>query len=509
MKKYSLLTILFVAIIGFTSCENHDFGDTNENVNGAQDPNPAALMSGAMMRYATLTGRDYLTRPALYAQYQSQTQYTDEQRYNESPASWSGYYVQTLSNLQLIVDIYSQEGDLSPALIAQGSANNQIGVATIYSSIIWKRLTDTFGPVIYENFGSDDLTPAYSQQETVYKGVIEDLKMARDMVDPSENLPTGDLIYNGDVTKWRKFANSMIMAMAIQLSEVDAAYAEAEFNAALNNEFGVIETVEEEAWFNYQNQPGFENPWTALRKADYANSKTLTDALMGTDPYGDIDSADESNNPTSNTTMDARAELFSVTADGDGLLYGRASNPDGADATKMNDTYIWREEAPLPILTSAYTYLNRAEAAALGWTSEDAEEMLEQGIIQSYESMTAYWGMASYLSDDEVVDITDEADAYASARVADASTYGILDVIREEKWIALFPNGFDAWSEWRRTGSPELAPSPAAFNEGQIPTRLVYPNSEGGLNTENYNEAVNWLTPGSDNNTSTFWWDVN
>ncbi|MCM8567803.1 SusD/RagB family nutrient-binding outer membrane lipoprotein [Gramella jeungdoensis] len=509
MKKYSLIAILFAAIIGFTSCENNDFGDTNKNVNGAQDPNPAALMTGAMMRYATLTGRDYLTRPALYVQYQSQTQYTDEQRYNESPASWSGYYVQTLSNLSLIKEIYSQEGELSPALVAQGSANNQIGVATIYSTVIWKRLTDTFGPVPFEAYFTDDLTPAYSTQETIYKTLIEDLKMARDMIAPEENHPTGDIIYGGDVTKWRKFANSMIMAMSIQLSEVAPGYASAEFASALNNEFGVIEEVDEEAWFDYQNTPGFENPWTALRKADYANSKTITDALMGNSTDDDLSDPDASHNPTSNTTYDSRLEIFSNDATADGLEYGRASNPDGASAVKLNETYIWREEAPLPIMTSAYTYLNRAEAAELGWTSEDAGEMLEKGIIQSYESMTFYWGMADYLSNDETVDITDDAAAYAAARLADAADAGMLQVIGEEKWVTLFPNGFDAWSEWRRTGFPALQPAPAAFNAGTIPTRLVYPNSEGGLNTENYQEAVNQLSPSTDNNTSTFWWDVN
>ena len=160
-------------------------------------------------------------------------------------------------------------------------------------------------------------------------------------------------------------------------------------------------------------------------------------------------------------------------------------------------------------MTSAYTYLNRAEAAELGWTGEDAAAMLEQGILQSYASTTEYFGNGPQIDDNglEPISITDEAQAFADARLADAASTGMLQVIGEEKWAALFPQGFLAWNEWRRTGWPNLTPSPDPLNDGAIPTRYLYPVNEINLNNANYQTGVGYLSPASDKNTSKVWWD--
>ena len=99
------------------------------------------------------------------------------------------------------------------------------------------------------------------------------------------------------------------------------------------------------------------------------------------------------------------------------------------------------------------------------------------------------------------------APAYAAARVVDLAS-NPLKVIAEEKWVTLFNNGHDAWSEWRRTGFPVLAPATSAINGGVIPTRIPYPLEEANYNTTKYNEAVTRLVPAVDKNTSKFWWEV-
>ena len=99
------------------------------------------------------------------------------------------------------------------------------------------------------------------------------------------------------------------------------------------------------------------------------------------------------------------------------------------------------------------------------------------------------------------------ADAYAAARVADITAFGALRVIGEEKWVALFNNGLDSWSEWRRTGYPNLVPATNALNGGVIPRRMIYPLEEQNFNSANYKTALSGLNPGTDSNKSKIWWD--
>lgn len=497
MKKISIILALFAGV--FISCENNDFGNLNENVNGAQETDLQALMAGSIVRYTTLTGRDNLLKPTLYVQYQSQRVYVDEQNYNQAPASWNGYYVQTLSNLNVITNYFENTPNPDPKILVKGSAKNQLGVAKIMKAIVWKRITDTWGDIPYEQAFKGILVPTYSTQESIYKSEIASLIAARNMINESELAPTGDLIYDGDLLKWKKLANSMIMSMSIQLSKkypAPGGYAAIQFNNALNDPNGSITTVADEAWFAHTNIPGFENPYVANRRNDYGLSKTLTDALQG---------EALSDNPTSNHTLDNRIKIFSnkTSVTTDGIPYGLSQ----AASTPLNSRAklslnIWYAAAPTAFMTSSYTLLNRAEAAALGWTTENALNLLEAGIVKSFESLSTKLGASGGAA---TVDVTSSGPAYALARKTDAAT-NLLKVIREEKWVALFPSAFDAWSEWRRTGVPALVPSANALNGGVIPTRYLYPSVEQSTNTASYTAGVNTLVPAVDDNKSKIWW---
>jgi len=83
----------------------------------------------------------------------------------------------------------------------------------------------------------------------------------------------------------------------------------------------------------------------------------------------------------------------------------------------------------------------------------------------------------------------------------------LKQIIAEEKWVSLFPSGFDAWAEWRRTEIPTLIPATDAVNDGNIPRRYLYPGEEASLNAAGYSKGVSSLSPATDNNTSRVWWD--
>lgn len=482
MKK---IFIALLSIVLFsTSCENIDFGDTNKNVNGPADASTAALLSGAITDFSTTTGRPYRITPTLNVQYLVQLVYNDEMLYADYAGSWSGYYVQELSNLQVVINTCSDpENATNPLILANGAVENQLAVAKIFKSVIFKRVTDLFGNVPYsEALNPDILLPKYDAQEDIYKGMIAEVKAARDMISTAKAGPTGDVIYNGDMVLWQKFANSFLVSLGMQLTKVDATLAKATVTEALNNSLGVLEDVADDAIYTFDKENGFNNPWNWMRPADYGVSAEFISALTG-------------NGFTSNTTMDARIDYIATNPELPGLPYGHVSYS-GENSPVAG--VIIAPDTRLPLLTSSYVYLHRAEAAARGWTSEDAGAMLKAGIMNSYALGSGLYG----------VDITDGAD-YADARVADMGTVagGALRVIGEEKWVALFPLGYDSWSEWRRTGIPALTPAVDAINDGQIPRRYNYPSDEASLNADGYNSGKGALAPSTDNNTSRFWWD--
>lgn len=480
MKKI-FIALLSIVLLG-TGCEKIDFGDTNKNVNGPSEVNTGSMLSGAMTNFGDDRGRPYRITPALNVQYLIQLVYNDEMLYADYSGNWENYYVQELSNVQDVINVVSDpESGSKASVIANGSLENQMAVALIWKSVIFKRVTDLFGNVPYtEGLNPDILTPLYDSQETIYKGMIADVKAARDMINVNEEGATGDVIYGGDMEMWQKFSNSFLVSLGMQLTKVDAALAKTTVTEALGNSFGVLEDVSEDALYTYDVANGFTNPWSWMRPADYGVSAEFISALKG-------------NGFTSNTTLDERIAYVTDDASIAGNPYGYR-NYTGENSPVA--TVIIAAETQLPILTSAYTYLQRAEAAARGWTSEDAGEMLKMGIMKSYERAVGLYG----------VEISDGAD-YADARVADMSTAGGLKVIAEEKWVDLYPLGYDSWSEWRRTGIPALTPAADAINDGKIPRRYNYPSGEASLNAAGYDSGVAALSPSTDNNTSRFWWD--
>lgn len=489
MKK--LFVIIFSVALSFTGCDISDFGDTNENVNGPLEGNTASLLSGAITNFSTREGRPYRITPTLNVQYFMQLVYNDEMLYADYSGFWTSYYVQVLSNLEEVIAIVSdEEAGSDPAIIANGSIENQMAVAMIFKSVVFKRVTDLFGDVPYSNaLNVETLTPTYDKQEDIYSGMIADVQAARDMIDVDAAGPTGDVIYGGDMALWVKFANSFLMQMALQLSEANTSIdVEGTFTDALNHPGGVIETLDDEAWYIFDTQNGFNNPWNWMRPADYGVTQELISSLKG---EGD-------NKVTSNTTFDNRVLVMQNDTSQAGLPYGYQDYGAGIKADVA--TVLIDPGTSLPLLTAGYTWLNRAEAAARGWTSENVTEAISNGIMASFASMQALY------DPDDALGIGDGA-TYALARVADAGAVGELQVIGEEKWIALYPLGYDAWSEWRRTEIPVLQAAPNAINNGEIPRRYNYPSDETTLNSANYQTGVSGLSPATDNNTSRVWWN--
>ncbi len=496
MKKIIYIIALVALTLG--SCDRIDFGDINRDPSVPVEGNTDALLRGAMASFASNGGRVYYSNATLYAQYQSQTVYTQEQRYVQYVGSWYRYYVEQLNNLKEVADTDQD---------VRGATDNMKAIAELTSVFITKRITDTYGDIPYFDAlnGVDLLTPNYTPQRDIYLDLIERAKAARDLLNPNAFTPDADtdIFYGGDINKWGKFANSFILALSIQLSNTDAStLAEAAFNEALNNVYGVIEDNADNMVFTPDVAGGVVNPISLSRPGDFNVTKELTDALKGNPgPWGA--GLNDPKNPTSNTHLDYRLYVYS--GGGDGLPYGYASYP--SSATKINNIFD-QQDSPFTLFSAAYTWLNRAEGAVIYNTGEVAEDMLRKGIETSYAAYYDYF--ASVGADNNQVDAW--AQQYATDRIADANDPaiapgGLAQVIGEEKWFALFPDGYAAWAEQRRTGWPALHPAPDAVNGGVIPHRMLYPDNSKTVNPNGWAQGVQGLLPAEDLNTSKIWWE--
>lgn len=476
----TIAALLFLLLAGgvFQSCDIADFGDTNVSPNNTNKPIPAALLTNAIAGI----GSTYALE-GLYCQYWSESQYTDASRYSRTEGGFGTYSAQ-LYDLENII-INNTDEALKPAALVFGSHNNQIAVARILKAYYFARLTDYFGDLPYSQALKGEVRPVYDTQQAIYTSLFSELDAAVKQFDGGL-AARGDILYSGNITRWKKFANSLRLILALRISKADAALGSAQAKAALAADGGVITANADNAMLNY---PGgnFNNPWFSayLTRQDYALSQTMERFLS------------DRNDPRLFVfgTPDKSNKVI-------GIPYG-VPREQAIAFTNQNPTWAyvlhpdWRKNnTPFPILTAASVTLARAEAAALGWTTENAEQLYKDGIKLSFE----YWKVFNQTS----------YDAYLAGNMvafAAGDNAGNLSKIRFQRYLAFFPDGLQGWSEWRRTGVPALTPSAFALNSSkQIIRRYIYPPTEANLNKENYDAAVSRIQ-GGDTNDGRVWWD--
>lgn len=485
------LTALIVLTAFLVSCE--DFGDTNVDPNNPQDAQTEMLMTQAQRSVGTYVGG---VEGTLFVQYFAETQYTDASTYDQQSFGFgSGYtgnaYSGPLKDLQEIIDLNSDEETReSSNVVAGGDNDNQIAVATILQAYIYQTLTDRWGMVPYEEALDDEenTRPAYSEQADIYEGLIQELKDAIDLINDGDG-PTGDFIFEGDMGKWERFANTLRMRLALRLAdrgdEVDIDPA-AEFEEAYQDG-----PVEEDIMFPYLADSNNENPWynRFRTRTDYAISDTMANLMKDLDDIRLTRFADPAPNEDKEDDEVTMDEIV-------GMPYGLA----GADAGDIENaeisfpgTPMRGQDTPLPIFTMAELHFSLAEAIERGWMSGDAESEYEDGIEASWRQ----W---------EVYDENDFNDYISQSDISyDSDNWE--QKIGLQKWIGLFPQGYEAWAEWRRLDYPELEPAPAANNNSEeIPVRHGYPADEPELNEENYEEALD--IQGEDRLSTNIFWDV-
>ena len=474
--KYASLIFLSILLFSITSCKK-ELVKINKNPNAAQIAQPNYLLTAATKsavdEYWAITRS---TNPSsLFVQQWAMIQYTDPDRYiftnNDFQEFWTVEY-SAIVNLDEIINLADDQKN-----------PNYKGVALVLRSWAFSLLTDAFGDIPYSQSIQIDkyLTPAYDHQKDVYEGILNDLKNAQAALDPNGKAIAGDIIYNNNISLWKKFANALRLRIALRISDREPEISK-QVLADIQNEGGsFISNNSEIAQLLYLNSPN-QNPISNYfdTRDDYRISKTIVDKLIQLhDPRLPI---------YANKTADPTSQQYVGLPNG--LLVGDASNY-GFSKTSKPGTYFSNPHAPAVIISYAEVLFDRAEAAARGFTNENAENLYNQAILAS---------LGQYNISDA------DANTYVNLPDVQYDATNFKKSIGDQKWIALFGQGLEAYAEWRRLDYPQLQPAVAGVLNGQIPLRFIYPGTEQSLNGKSYQQAV--ADQGPDVLTTRLWFDV-
>lgn len=507
LKFLTSASILSLLIGGAGCAKIDDFGDTNIDPNGATSPITSALLTNFQSNLGNMV---YGTRQAIYCQYISETQYTDVSLYSlaqiEMGTTYSGNAANTISSaMDMQVIINQNSNPATQANAAQyGSNANQIAIAKIMKAYILWSATDRWGDIPYSEAlkGAAILSPKYDTQEEVYTQILQDLEDGVNGFDAGPVMQ-GDVAYSGNVDKWKKFGNTLRMLVSLRMSKVypnPGQFAATEFAAAANHPAGVITSNADNFVLRYPGG-GFNNPWWNAYdgRTDFAESKTIYDCLTG---LGDTRQSVYGSNNT--------AFPYGLTRD-----LAVAFTTDNPNYAKVLADSKRAQNSPVVVVSATISLLARAEGVERGWISGDAKADYNAGITASF----AEWGVtmpANYLTTspanyDDGAGVAAIGQAPAPYDVIpsdqDALTPNRLSRIALQRWLGAYPNGFEGWAEWRRTGVPDLKPTTLATNPGgQIPRRYMYGVVDRNLNPEQVAIASARLS-GGDTQDSRIWWD--
>lgn len=476
--KYAYLSFLGIILFSIISCKK-GLEKINQDPNFSQTAQPDFLLTAAIKTTAdTYWGTtNNMNSSLLFVQYWSKIQYTDADRYifsnNDFQELWTVGFSKSIANFNQIIQLADK----------QENANYK-GVALVLRSWVFSLLTDAYGDIPYKQSSRIDayLTPAYDTQKDVYEGLLNDLKTAQADLDPNGKAILGDVIYNNKIELWKKFANSLRLRIALRIADREPELSKQVLTDIQNEGGSFINDNNEIAQLVYQNSPN-QNPISNLfdTRDDYRISKTIVDKLIQLhDPRLPVYSA---------KTQTATTQTYVGIPNG--LLVGDASNL-GFTKTSKPGTYFTDPHAPAVIISYAEVLFDRAEAAARGFTNENASDLYLQAIKASLKQ----YG----ISDESIA-------TYTAQDAIQYDSNNFKKSIGEQKWIALFGEGLEAFAEWRRLDYPQLQPAVAGVLNGKIPTRFIYPGSEQSLNGQNYKAAVS--DQGADVLTTKLWFDVN
>ena len=477
MKHTYIYLTLFIAAT-FSACTS-GFEELNTNPNSPVQVQPNLLLRQVIYDLGDEMAYEGFVAGNLLSQHFTAIDFNLFDRHNLSQPQLGGNPWPT---------IYRNLRD-NEILLALSRNNEAFAVyeapSLILKSYMAALVTDIYGDVPYLEAlrGTDGIvTPSYDTQESIYlseSGILDNLHQAIDLLD-NNNYTTplqGDIIYDGNLDKWKKLAASLFIKSSIRSS------AATEVSEQVNTLFQgghYITTQDENAVLDFLDSQPNNFRMANLRDGDF-NLFVMSETAQGI--------LQDLNDPRINTYYRPSGNNGSYT----GLLNGPDASSTSISVSEYSLTGTIFRENPGELfgnfITSWEIKFLLAEAALKGYIDGDAQLLYEEGVRQAF----AYWNTEmpiDYLTSGNAAYNNDQA----------------IEQIITQKWIANSINGYEAWIEYRRTGFPALKTISASLNNNLIPVRMPYPADEEALNQINFNIANN----GDGNSVDRkVWWDIN
>ncbi len=433
-------------------------------------------------------------------------------------------------------DIYTKAVPAIELILSTAKDKNKgaYHLAKIWKGYMMYQVADVWGPVPYSEAGNGKDVVPYESVKDIYYKILQEVTEAVDYFkselqkNPNLNIfGKGDIIYNGNIAKWIKFANTMRLRLAIRISNVDPEKARIEAEAAINGP--MMEENTDNAWvtdlasFNSSryNALAQVSTWYQLMMTTSMESflKGYNDPRMPVF-FSPVENQNIRNCPDEiKSNIGGYHGLCSGYAASDYAFYRMYSRPGPMWVGPAVDPY----KVPLHVKFAAETWFLKAEAALRGWNmGNTAKYFYEKGIEVSLrqwipsitdQEITAYINGITPPANPDNYPYYDVAITDVPVKFAD-NYEKQYEQILTQKWLALFPDSWEAWAEYRRTRLPKIFPKKNSMNvdvdvsKGQIITRLVYPDSEKQLQPEQIENAIE-LLKGPDSFSTPLWWDTN
>lgn len=476
---------LIIGIVLIPSCTK-DFEEFNGNPDAITEVTPDLLLPGILRTSVNQMVDQSWSIGNIVIQHTAKIQFVSEDRYNwgDRDGLWNNVY-DNMRNVQLLISLSEQK-----------NVPNYKAVALILRAWMFSLVTDAYGDAPYSEAiqgVTGILQPKYDAQEDIYNGILSDLEAANALFDESAGTVVGDILYAGDLLKWKKLANSLRLRYLMRISnkvDVKAAMQAIISDPGTTPIFDDANKNADNGTLTYLTTAPNQFPLYTARSGSFDEfrlSKTLGDKL------DDFD--------------DPRIQVFSQPTDAGGVYAGVPNGLNEVDAlaynggpnniSRVGNLFYQGSVTPVGIQVAkgyimGYPELQfiLAEAVKKGMitTGKSAQQHYEEGIRASFDYFKTNMP-SDYLSRPGVA--YNETDA--------------LELIGTQKWIALFFTGLEAWFDWRRTDIPKLVPGRDNVNGDKIPSRFAYPRSEQTLNAASREAAV--AAQGADDFNTKVWWD--
>lgn len=486
-KKYTVKAFAIIALCSTTASCTKDFAEINTNPNKLESAAPENLFAPAIH---TLVNNN-LSRSKRINNEFMQVHVTNsnsnefhryELRPSESDYMWRNWYKQ-LTNFR---DSYEKSAVLAESI---PEYKTFMGMSLIMDVLISSYITDMYGDVPYFDANKGDegiIQPKFDRQEEIYKDLFKKLEEANTLLKENVNISEArvfaDPLYSGIAANWRKFGNSLYLRLLLRVSGKPSVGAPATIARIIDtekSEYPVMANNTESAVLRFTPTPPLTSAFFNDRVLDFNGAIGYTEFFIN----------------TLNAWNDPRREKW-ATLSGGGYM-GIASgylNGQVPERLSIPKTELMNEPLLGNILNYAEVQFMLAEAALRGYvTSSIPQQYYETGVVNAI----TFWGAVvpeNYLANEDLK--WNEGTTFEQK----------LHAIILQKYYTLFFTDFQQWSEFRRTGYPELPKGPGLLNGGKMPSRFRYPINVQALNTENYNAAVAAL--GADDINAKVWWNT-